>query len=49
MVLYEASDLSIEAAMLSGDGQTLMTFLPSGGIFWVGLSCKQYVAHMSQE
>lgn len=45
----ETSDLGVEAAMLSGDGQPLMTFLPSGGIVRLGLSCKQCVAHMSQE
>lgn len=45
----ETSDLGVEAVMLSGDGQPLMTFLPSGGIVRLGLSCKRCVAHMSQE
>lgn len=45
----ETSDLGVEAAMLSGDGQPLMTFLPSGGVVRLGLSCKQCIAHMSQE
>ncbi|KAG0566404.1 hypothetical protein KC19_7G061500 [Ceratodon purpureus] len=45
----ETTDLGFEAALLSGDGQPLMTFLPSGGIVRLGLSCKQCVAHMSQE
>ena len=36
----EASDLRIEVAMLSGDGQPLITFLLSGGIVRMGLSCK---------
>jgi hypothetical protein len=45
----ETTDLNAEAAMLSGDGRPLMTFLPSGGTVRLGLSCKNCVAHMSQE
>lgn len=45
----EMSDLSAEAAMISGDGQPLMTFLPPGGIVRFGLSCKKCVAYMTYE
>ncbi|XP_024396760.1 uncharacterized protein [Physcomitrium patens] len=45
----EMSDLGVEAAMLSGDGEPLMTFLPSGGIVRLGLSCKKCVAYMTYE
>jgi hypothetical protein len=45
----EASNLRIEAAILSGDGLPLITFLLSGGIVWMGLSCKHCGTHISQE
>ncbi|KAG2306393.1 hypothetical protein Bca52824_026141 [Brassica carinata] len=45
----EGKDVSIEVAMVSADGEPLITIPPPGGIVRIGIACEQYVSNASVE